>query len=293
MRRIVITGGTGLLGSYLLPLLAEEAELHVVGREPPQAAGVVHHRCDLAEGLERAKLPPAADAVIHLAQSRRFRAFPDEAAHVARINCQAAVELASYAVRAGARRFVYASTGGVYAAGPAPLAETAPPAAGPALTFYAATKQAGERLLEPFAGLIDLVILRPFFLYGRGQDEAMLIPRLVGRVRSGEPIRLAGRDGMRINPLHASDAAAALRAALALDGRHIVNLAGAEVLSLRAIGEAIGRAIGAEPRFETSADAGGGDLVADISAMRRLLVAPAVKFARGLEDLVGAEAGRG
>jgi UDP-glucose 4-epimerase len=292
MRRIVITGGTGLLGSHLLPLLAEEAEVHAVGREPPRAPGIVHHRCDLAEGLDATTLPPAADAVVHLAQSRRFRAFPEQAAHVARINCQSAVELAQYAVRAGASHFLYASTGGVYAPGPAPLAETAPLAAGPALTFYAATKQAGEKLLEPFAGLLNLVVLRPFFLYGRGQDEAMLIPRLIGRVRSGEPIRLAGRDGMRINPLHAADAAAAARAALALEGRQVINLAGAEVLSLRAIGEAIGRAVDAEPRFETTAEAAGGDLVADIAAMRRLLVAPAMSFARGLAGLVGAEAER-
>src|SRR5687768_16880635 len=251
MRRIVITGGTGLIGSHLLPLLqADGAEVHAVGREAPAIAGIVHHRCDLAAGLAQGALPAAADAVIHLAQSRRFRDFPEAAAEVARINCQAAVELAGYAVRAGARHFVYASTGGVYAPGPAPLAETAPVAAGPALSFYAATKLAGERLLEPFAGLLNLVVLRPFFVYGRGQPASMLVPRLIGYVRSGKPIRLAGADGMRINPLYAADAAAAVRAALALDGAHKINIAGPEALSLRAIGETIGRAVGIAPVFE-------------------------------------------
>ena len=288
MRRIVITGGTGLLGSHLLPLLAEEAEVHVLGREPPALAGAVHHPVDLAEGLDEAALPAAPDAVIHLAQSSRFRDFPRSAAHVARINCQAAVELAQYAVRAGASLFLYASTGSVYAPGPAPLAEASPLAEGPALGFYAATKLAGERLLEPFGDLLNLVILRPFFVYGRGQNGSMLIPRLVDRVRSGEAIRLAGSEGMRLNPVHASDAAAAVRAALALDGGHCINVAGPEVLSLRGIGETIGRALDVEPVFETGADRATGDLVADIAAMRRLLVPPSVPFERGVRDFLEA-----
>lgn len=291
MRRIVITGGSGLLGSHLLPLLAEEAEVHVLGRAKPAIDGVVHHRVDLAAGLDEARLPDKADAVIHLAQSGRFRDFPHSAAEVSRINCQAAVELAQYAVRAEARHFIYASTGGVYAPATKPLDETAPTARGPALGFYAATKLAAERLLGPFGDFLNLVILRPFFIYGRGQDQAMLIPRLVERVRAGQPILLRGIEGMRINPIHASDAAAALRAALALGRSHVINLAGPEPMSLRRIGETIGRAVGAAPVFESDGAAARGDLVADIHAMRRLLVAPSMPFERGLADLV-AEPGR-
>jgi nucleoside-diphosphate-sugar epimerase len=78
-----------------------------------------------------------------------------------------------------------------------------------------------------------------------------------------------------------------LRAALALEGSHCINLAGPEPLSLRRIGETIGRAVGAAPVFETDGEAARGNLVADISRMRRRLVAPSVPFERGLKDLVG------
>ena len=272
MRRLVVTGASGLLGSHFVPLLREETELCL-------------YEGDLAEGVDPGALPETTDAVVHLAQSRRFRDFPGSAGHVARVNALAAVELAQYAVRAGARRFAYVSTGGVYARGPGPLAEDALLAEGEELGFYAATKLAAERMLAPFARHLDLVVLRPFFIYGPGQDSSMLIPRLVERVRAGEPIRLAGADGMRINPVHASDAAAAVRAALALESSRCINVAGPEILSLREIGAAIGRAVGREPLFEAEGE-GVGDLIGDIAAMRRLLVPPAIGFAHGLRSLL-------
>ena len=273
MARIVITGGSGLLGSHLLPRLEGEAEVHA-------------YRGDLTQGLDSAALPAKADAVIHLAQSRRFRDFPDSAGEVARINTLAAVDLAHYAAAAGASHFVYASTGGVYAPGPEPLAETAPLADAGAMGFYAATKLAAERLLAPFAGSFTLVILRPFFIYGRGQDRSMLIPRLADSVKAGTPIRLAGEDGLRLNPIHASDAAAAVRAALRLDGSHVVNLAGPETLTLREIVEELGRRLGRSARLEVDAEAPCADLIGDTRLMARLLVAPRERLFDRLDEAI-------
>lgn len=273
MERILITGASGLLGSQLVPLLRTETEVDV-------------YRGDLAVGVDAGLLPPRLDAVVHLAQSRRFRDFPDAAAEVARVNTLAAVELAEHAVRAGATHFVYASTGGVYATGPEPLAETAPLADAATMGFYAATKLAAERLLAPFASQLNVVILRPFFIYGRGQDRSMLIPRLVDSVKSGAAIGLAGSDGISINPVHVSDAAAAARAALRLDGSHTINVAGPETLTLREIAEEIGRQAGRAATFEKTQGAVPADLVGDTALMARLLVRPGARFVDRLAELV-------
>ncbi|HEX5257884.1 MAG TPA: NAD(P)-dependent oxidoreductase [Sphingomicrobium sp.] len=273
MRRILITGATGLLGSHLVRLLEGEAELHA-------------WRGDLSRGLESASLPNRLDAVVHLAQSRRFREFPEAAGEVVRVNTLAAFELAQHALSAGATHFIYASSGGVYAPRAEPLAEDAPIADAASMTFYAATKLAAERLLAPFATRLNLVILRPFFIYGPGQDRSMLIPKLINAVNFGDLVRLAGAEGLRLNPVHAKDAAAAARAALELDGSYTINVAGPEVLTLREIVEEIARHLGREPQFDVDHDERPADLVGDTRRMVQLLHAPCERIRDRIGELV-------
>jgi len=102
-------------------------------------------------------------------------------------------------------------------------------------------------------------------------------------VREGRTVTLQGEDGLRINPIHVSDAARAVAASLSLDGCHAINVAGPATLSIRDICEVAGRQSGQTPRFETPPGEAGGDLVADIGRMRSLLGAPSIRF----EDAVG------
>lgn len=273
MRRVFITGTTGLLGSHLVPLLEGEAEVYA-------------WHGDLTRDLDASSFPSRLDAVVHLAQSRRFREFPEAAGEVVRVNALAAVELAEHALRSGATHFVYASTGGVYAPGPEPLTEEAPVADSASMSFYAATKFAAERLLAPFASRLNLIILRPFFIYGPGQDRSMLVPRLIDTVKSGSPVHMTTDEGPRLNPVHAIDAAAAVLAALGLEGSHTINVAGPEVLALREIVGAIARHLGREARFEVGPGAGPKDLIGDVSRMARLLQPPRERICDRIGELV-------
>jgi nucleoside-diphosphate-sugar epimerase len=283
-RRILITGGTGLLGSQVVAALRNEFELHALGRRAIE--GAHHIAADLAAGIDAGALPRRIDAVIHLAQSRWFRDFPTASLDIARVNCFAAVELADYAVRAGASHFIYASTGGVYAPAPTPRAETAALLDEEQMGFYPATKRAAERLLWPFSAQLQLVVLRPFFIYGPGQDRSMLIPRLVDSVQAGQPIFLAGQDGIRINPIHVADASAAVRASIDLSVSQLINLAGPETLTIRKIAEEIGAHVGREPVFTIDAAASPGDLVGDCERMARLLLEPTKRLRDHLSEMI-------
>src|SRR5262249_4890298 len=143
------------------------------------------------------------------------------------------------------------------------------------------SKLCSEMLVQAYSHLFETVILRYFFVYGAGQRRSMLIPRLVDRVKSGEPIALQGADGIRINPTYVGDAVAATARAVQIAGRHTINVAGPETLTLRDVGTLIGKAVGREPRFSVS-DGKPGHLVADIARMRELLGAPKTGFADGL-----------
>lgn len=289
MKRILIAGGSGLVGSHLLPLLGREVELHLIGRSAnPFAPGARHHAIDLGSDLATAGLPAAIDAIIYLAQSDHYRDFPGRADDVFAVNVAAPMRLLDYARRAGALQFIYASSGAVYRPSAEPLGEEAAVGSRGQLGYYAATKLAAELLAQSYSGVLDVVLLRFFFVYGAGQKAQMLIPRLIDNVRSGTPVRLQGEDGTRINPIVASEAAQAVVAALGLSGSHTINVAGPEVVSIRGLCEEIGRRVGCDPEFIVVDPEN--DLVADIGEMRRLLLAPGRRFADEVHTLVKGEA---
>jgi UDP-glucose 4-epimerase len=286
LKRILITGSSGLVGSHLVPLLAGKFELHLVGRIPTvqMQDGIVHHALDLGQEFSIADFPANIDAVVYLAQSDKYRDFPAAALDVFSVNVAAPMRLVDFARRAGARQFIYASSGGVYGGGDQPLPENTPIAAGTSLGFYTASKYAAEMMLRTYASVLDIVVLRLFFAYGKGQKRQMLLPRLIDQIRDGVPIALQGESGIRINPIHASDAAQAVKAALSLKSSHTINVAGPDAWSLRDICEEIGRHVGRAPDFSVKPAAK--DLVADTYLMNHLLHIPSCALAEGIRDLV-------
>ena len=283
---VVVTGGTGFLGSAVLELLARRGEevvaLHRPGTTPPDLAGVRWIAQDLATPLS-ASLPEAAEGIVHLAQSRRYREFPDGVRDVFAINAGMAVELLDYARRVGAKAFTYASSGAVYAAGPEPVRESDAPRPG---NFYAASKLAGEAAVEQYRQLLNAHVLRFFFIYGPGQRN-MFIPGVLARIRDGQQVTLAGSDGIRVNPVFVDDAAAAVAATLDLPESATLNIAGPDVVSLREIAEIGGRLLGRPPSFANTDPQP--DLVASTDRMAAVVGAPTVAFEEGLRRTVDAD----
>jgi len=284
--RCLVTGASGLLGRHLLPRLSARWSVHALSRAPrsPGAAagnGVTWHAGDLGDGVP-AGLPERVDAVVHLAQAEHFRDFPDRAVEIFTINAAGVLHLLEYARRAGARRFVLASSGGVYRPDAAPLTEASEVMPPTGLGFYLATKLASELLVQQYARFFTTSILRFFFIYGPGQRDSMLVPRLVRSVREGVPVALQGEEGLRLNPIYATDAARAVEAALGLAAPATINVAGPTALGLRALCEEIGAQLGRAPVFAVQPARGAHDLVASTELMRRLLAPPLVSPAEGI-----------
>lgn len=275
MKKVLVTGAGGLLGAHLVPVLQREGmEVIVASRD----------LLDLSRPLDSSSLPAEVDAVIYLAQSSRFREFPDAAEDIFQVNTAQALALLDYARAAGATNFVYASTGGVYAPSDEPLNESSTLQS--PMAFYPASKRAAEILIEAFASFMKIVVLRYFFIYGRGQKREMLIPRLVDNVLNGRAVTLQGEEGLRLNPVHAMDAACATAAAVGLDRSAIVNVAGPETLSIRAMCEIIGSKLGRAPVFEVQPDQKPGHFIADTERMSALLGAPSRCFEDGIVELL-------
>jgi UDP-glucose 4-epimerase len=282
--RILLTGATGFIGSHLAHRLKTRHEVFVLARRPaadklPEVRWIEQ---DMTAPLDYNRLPRPLDAIIHLAQSKFYKQFPEKAADIFEVNTQSTLRLLEYGRKVGVSRFIYSSSGGIYGVRDEGFMETDP--VNPS-NFYLGSKYCAEVLIANYRQFFDTIIHRLFFVYGAEQSPTMLIPRLVNAVATGVPIELQGDDGIRINPVYISDAVDAIERSLALDGSHLINLGGPQVLSLRQIGEIIGKKLGREPVFKVHADQKPEYIIGDVTKMRALLGGPVVPFSDGVMEV--------
>lgn len=286
-KRILVTGANGLLGRSVVASLASTNEVYAMVHTMPSdpLPDIQYLPVDFAADWSVDALPSKVHAIVHLAQSAHFRDVPARALEVFQVNIASTARLLDFAWRAGAERFVYASSGGIYSSGIQTFRETSPVIQPDTLGYYLGSKVSCEALASSYARFMKIMVLRFFFIYGRGQNRTMLIPRLIDNIRHGRPVMIQGESGLRLNPIHVSDASAAVVAALSSENSAIYNVAGPQVLSLRELCREIETMVGQTTIFET-VPGHPSDVVGDISTMSANLHAPLVHPGTGLKDLL-------
>lgn len=291
MKKILITGSGGLLGKCLTVRLAK-AGYDIVGLTHNDLSSDLENvsfiTLDFSSSWSINELPDDIDVVIHLAQSSRFREFPEQALNVFNVNIESTAKLLDYANSIGAKKFIYASSGGVYGNSNNAFNENAPIVTPGMLGHYLGSKACGEILVQSYASHFKVGIIRPFFMYGAEQNRTMLIPRLYDSIINGRPIILQGDNGIRINPIHIEDASCAVEAMLNLNESTTFNIAGPDTLTIREICQMFGNYLGIEPVFDF-VEGGARDLIGDITLMSDLLIRPKIH----LVDVIGELAGEG
>lgn len=259
--KITAIGGSGFIGARVVTNLRSGGnEVHVASSS--DGTGIAPDSGLLPEEFS---FPGGTQAVIYLAQSPHFRAMPEQASHLMAVNCLSVVRAAVAARRAGVQRFVYVSTGTVYAPSFAPLSESAALNRG---NWYALSKIQAEECIQLFRNDFEVVVCRPFAIYGEGQ-EGRLIPNLIRSVKQNQSITLqpakrGERDGgLRLSLCHVDDAADSLAKMVLGGGVSLVNLAGDEYFSVENIARLIGRKLGIEPHLAVAENPREGDLVSD------------------------------
>ncbi|WP_050403592.1 NAD-dependent epimerase/dehydratase family protein [Bradyrhizobium embrapense] len=286
--RILLTGCSGFVGSALGPRLAAEGhELFCVCRPRTSVAFGTKVVWDGAASIEDSGFPKTIDAVVHAAQSRRYRDFPADSCEMFDVNVGMTMRLLDWAARAAARHFCLLSSGAVYEPFAGTLREDAglaPPG------FLGASKFASEVIAKPFSGVFSLNILRLFFPYGPGQRDR-LIPQLIRRIQDGAAIQLSGgTEGIRLAPTFIDDIVDVILASIASSWTDTLNVAASEMLSIRQISNTIGQQLGVEPKFEiVNPNTPSVDIVPDLSRLAsRLDVRRFVQFKEGIEKTISA-----
>lgn len=286
---IVITGANGLIGSEVVALLLSSG-YRVTAIVRDELKDIVHPQLfpvqlDLSTDWNDSLLPTEITGVIHLAQSPYFRNFPEMADDVLAVNTTSSHKLLRYAQRVGATHFVLGSSGGIYGYGDSGFTEDALPLPGGTLGHYLGTKLCAEILADSYSKLINVQVLRFFFVYGRKQKREMLMPRIADNVKSGKPVFLNGENGIRINPIHVSDAARCVVESLRLPGSNTINVAGKEVVSISEIASVFGELIGKSPVFEFLNEPAR-NLIGDVEKMTRLFGGNRISLRSGITELL-------
>lgn len=284
---ILITGAHGLLGKRVINRLCQTHNIYALVRQTPEIAieNVKYIIIDLSTDWDCRDLPYDLDVIIHLAQSSKFRQFPDQALDIFNVNIQSTAKLLNFAYTHNVKKFVYASSGGIYGTSSESFNENSPIIPKKDLGYYLGSKLCGEVLAQNYASLMSIITLRFFFMYGPEQEETMLIPRLVKSVKEDCPIRLQGKSGIKINPIHVVDAVNSLEKSLELEKSFAFNIAGKEILSLFDIAHVIGDVFNKNPVFDIE-NSDAKDLIADIGEMNKNLLMPKISFKEGIEGFV-------
>ena len=167
-----------------------------------------------AEAVARAV--EGVEAVIHLAA---FGSVADSVADPLEnfeVNARGTLVVLQAAARAGARRFVFASTGGALIGdAPAPVDESSLPRP---ISPYGASKLCGEGYCHAFRGSygLETVALRFANVYGpRSEHKRGVVTSFVKRALRGEPLVIYGDGSATRDFIYVDDLCAGIAAALA------------------------------------------------------------------------------
>lgn len=172
-RRVLITGGSGFIGSNLANHLVSENDVHVVdngylGTAENLDPAVEYHDRSVLE----ADLPTDVDVLFHLAALSSYQMHEESPVEGAQVNVDGFVNTVHQAREDGCETVVYASTSSIYGSQTEPCSEEMPVTA---TTGYEASKLSRERYGEYFNNHYGMSMagMRFFSVYqGYGGAEA-------------------------------------------------------------------------------------------------------------------------
>jgi len=188
--RVLVTGGTGFIGSRLaLELRRQGHPVVVAGRLNSEAERMRFQELAIAGiGLEQGSLQDAeyarritlgCGAVIHLAAAQHEANVADD--YFFDVNVTGTRTLLEASKLAGVRRFVYGSTIGIYGEYRGqPLDESAPPRP---VNVYGRSKLRAEEVVNSYRDALETSIVRISETYGPGDFRLLKLFRAIERGR--------------------------------------------------------------------------------------------------------------
>ena len=298
-KKILVTGGTGLIGRPLVEMLiAQGAKVRIASLDDPSRAhpDAEFMQVDLTDMNNCLKACEGMDMVFHLAGIKGSPKMTQEkpaSFFVPTILFN--TNMMEAAKRRGIERYLFTSTVGVYS---------------PAEVFYEDdvwktfpsendkfagwAKRMGELQAEAYAieyGWDNIAIVRPANVYGSydnfDPENAMVIPSLVKRATDGENPLVVWGDGSPVRDfIHARDVAKGMLMALEKCPGYPINLGSGVGYSIKEIVDVIVHNLEKKPEvvWDTSKPAGDKKRLMDIS--KALGWEPEISITEGIKEVM-------
>jgi UDP-glucose 4-epimerase len=222
IRRILVTGAHGFIGSHLTRALLEQGyEVGILSRQTSDlfrirdlVGRISSHSGDLRDpaSVQRAVEEARPDAIVHLATYYAIEHRPEELGVMMDTNVKGTIALLEASRDHGISLFLNASTCAVYREKEIPLEETDPVSP---QNLYALTKLQAEDACRFYSDRLGVpaATLRFFPPYGPADNERRLIPYVIRSLFAGRDVQLT-TGTQRWDFVYVDDVVAALLAAL-------------------------------------------------------------------------------
>lgn len=310
IKRILITGGAGFIGSNLVDsLLADGYQVAIVDNfndfySPEiKLANITAHlsnpnfrlyETDIRDrdALREICAENSFDAIVHLAARAGVRPSLENPTEYLETNVNATLNLLECAKDFGIKQFVFGSSSSVYGINAkVPFSED--DKIFQPISPYAATKAAGELLCHTYSHLYDIrcVCLRFFTVYGARQRPDLAIHKFAKLISEEKPIPVFGDGSARRDYTYVDDIISGVRAAIdyGKSNYEIFNLGESQTLELSKLIELLEKSLSKKAIIDRR-EMQAGDVpitYADISKAKELLnYNPQTKIEDGIPKFV-------
>lgn len=267
--RVLVTGGTGFIGSQLAEKLASMGCIVDILSE--ENGDIRDKKLNLDN----------YDIIYHLAAISKPKVCEDNPLLAWDVNVNGTMNILMK-LRED-QKLVFASSARVYGTGRHPHREDEP--LNPE-EFYGLTKKVCEDLIAYYSNKngFSFTVLRFYNIYGPGQSKGFLLPDVIEKYKSGRKVEIYNPEAVR-DFLNIEDAVRALVAAAEVEG--IFNIAYGAPTKIRDIYRMIKEELGCKSRDEKVIDRCRDALTGDISKARRVLGwKPRISLNEGIRDMI-------
>jgi UDP-glucose 4-epimerase len=250
VKRVLVTGGAGFIGSIVVDKLREagyEPRIMDVRHSPHHERGEVETVIgDIRRPHDVRRALEGCDLVVHMAAAADVGEVAKDPAGAEDLNSRGTLNVLEAAREAGVERVVYASTIWVYSDSNAERVDEDTPLSPPA-HLYSATKLAGELYCRSYAELYDVeyTVLRFGIPYGPRARPAAVVPIFVRKALNGEPLTVAGGGKQSRQFVYVEDLAdGVVKGLQPAAANRTYNLVGSEEVSVMEIASTVQSLIG-------------------------------------------------